>query len=205
MTEEKKKFKKGDTAYVALDTHVEKIAIAHLTTSGVYTAHGELFVPWTQVFQSEEEALAASIRMAKTECDDGTMKFQFYKDKLAVMERRLAEIRREKMQELEIPVYCPSCNNKDCIELVDEGDEEDSEGVFGNYYVHCTICGRRTNSMDTPEDAVAVWHDNDINFIGTEVVLAAENDFRRICVFSDRCKNKCGECNHVKELRRIDP
>ena len=35
-----------------------------------------------------------------------------------------------------------------------EGDEQDSDGTFGNYYFRCTICGRLTNSMDTPADAL---------------------------------------------------
>lgn len=54
----------------------------------------------------------------------------------------------------DLPRTCPSCFNRHCIEHLDLGDEEDTDGVYGNHRIVCKVCGRKTPSMDTFEDAV---------------------------------------------------
>lgn len=52
--------------------------------------------------------------------------------------------------EVEIPTFCPSCLNSECVELIDEGDEQDADGVFGNYHFRCSVCGRRDRQHGYP-------------------------------------------------------
>ena len=54
------------------------------------------------------------------------------------------------------------CDHVNCIEHIDEGDEHDSDGVFGNHRIRCSNCGRSTYAMDTFEDAVDAWYTNDV-------------------------------------------
>ena len=69
--------------------------------------------------------------------------------------------------EVEIPTFCPSCLNHECVELIDEGYEQDADGVFGNYHFRCSVCGRRTDSMDSPVDALESWKSHQVNYIGS--------------------------------------
>lgn len=62
----------------------------------------------------------------------------------------------------EYPHHCPDCDHVNCIEHIDEGDEHDSDGVFGNHRIRCSNCGRSTYAMDTFEDAVDAWYTNDV-------------------------------------------
>ena len=65
---------------------------------------------------------------------------------------RLANSAKNEVYDL--PRTCPSCFNRHCIEHIDLGDEEDADGVYGNHRIECKVCGRKTPSMDTFEDAV---------------------------------------------------
>lgn len=71
---------------------------------------------------------------------------------------RVAEKRRQQeCSHQQLPTVCPSCLNVDCVDYLDLGDEEDSDGVFGNHRVFCTICGRQSCDMDTLSDAIEAF------------------------------------------------
>ena len=79
---------------------------------------------------------------------------------------------------MEIPDFCIACLNSNCIEHIDLGNEEDEDGEFGNHRIVCTKCGRRTDDMDTLEDAIEAWEDRDdvVHFRGSEQVLMNISD-----------------------------
>ena len=81
--------------------------------------------------------------------------------------------------EVEIPTFCPSCLNSECVELIDEGDEQDADGVFGNYHFRCSVCGRRTDSMDTPADALESWKSHEVNYMGSCAILMPIENLRK--------------------------
>lgn len=107
--------------------------------------------------------------------------------------------------EVETPTFCPSCLNSECVELIDEGDEQDSEGVFGNYHFRCSVCGRRTDSMDTPADALESWNSNDTHFMGSCTILMPTANLRELCKHSQDCKSMCHACEKANELRVLYP
>ena len=107
--------------------------------------------------------------------------------------------------EVETPTFCPSCLNSECVELIDEGDEQDSEGVFGNYHFSCSVCGRRTDSMDTPADALESWNSNDTHFMGSCAILMPTANLRELCKHSQDCKSMCHVCEKANELRVLYP
>lgn len=99
---------------------------------------------------------------------------------------------------MNIPDYCPACLNDDCIEHIDLGDETDSDGTFGNHRLVCTKCGRRTDDMDTLEDAIEVWEERDdtVHFRGSEQVLMNIEDIIELV--------KSGKVPTVRELQDKD-
>ena len=101
------------------------------------------------------------------------------------------------------PPYCPSCHNSACVELIDEGDEQDSDGTFGNYYFRCTICGRRTDSMDTPADALESWQSHEVNYLGSCAILMPIKNLRKLCKDSKDCCRICHDCGKAGELRNM--
>jgi len=106
--------------------------------------------------------------------------------------------------DVENPIFCPSCLNNDCIELIDEGNEEDSDGIFGNFYFHCSVCGRRTDSMDTPKDALESWQTHDVNYIGSHAILMPIENLRKLCKNGKDCCRICHDCEIAHELRVMD-
>lgn len=78
----------------------------------------------------------------------------------------------DKIQELDI--ICPTCFRKTC-EAIDLGEEEDSDGTYGNWRVVCNTCGRRTTDMNSFSDAVDA-------FIGTDDNVLFEHDIALILV-----------------------
>ena len=108
-------------------------------------------------------------------------------------------------EKIQTPDYCPSCHNSACVELIDEGDEQDSDGTFGNYYFRCTICGRRTDSMDTPADSLESWNGNDTHFMGSCAILIPTANLRELCKHSQDCKSMCHACEKANELRVLYP
>ena len=106
-------------------------------------------------------------------------------------------------EKIQTPPYCPSCHNSACVELIDEGDEQDSDGTFGNYYFRCTICGRRTDSMDTPADALEAWQSHEVNCIGSCVILMPIENLRKLCKDSKDCCRICHDCGKANELRNM--
>ena len=105
--------------------------------------------------------------------------------------------------EVEIPTFCPSCLNHECVELIDEGDEQDADGVFGNYYFRCSVCGRRTDSMDTPVDALESWQSHEVNYLGSCAILMPIKNLRKLCKDSKGCCRICHDCGKVRELRKM--
>lgn len=63
-----------------------------------------------------------------------------------------------------LDLICPTCFNKTC-EAIDLGDEEDSDGVYGNWRVVCNTCGRRTTDMNGCRDAVEAFLGTDDNVL----------------------------------------
>lgn len=56
---------------------------------------------------------------------------------------------------------CPNCESND-LEMLDLGDDEDSDGRYGNWRIVCNHCGRHTLDMNSFEDAwYAFNHDDD--------------------------------------------
>ena len=106
-------------------------------------------------------------------------------------------------EKIQTPPYCPSCHNSACVELIDEGDEQDSDGTFGNYYFRCTICGRRTDSMDTPADALESWQSHEVNYIGSCAILMPIKNLRKLCKDSKDCCRICHDCGKANELRNM--
>lgn len=74
----------------------------------------------------------------------------------------------------ELGIVCPTCFHKTC-EAIDLGDEEDSDGTYGNWRVVCNTCGRRTTDMNNCRDAVEA-------FIGTDDNVLFEHDIALIRV-----------------------
>lgn len=105
--------------------------------------------------------------------------------------------------EVEIPTFCPSCLNHECVELIDEGDEQDADGVFGNYHFRCSVCGRRTDSMDSPADALESWQSHEVNYIGSCAILMPIENLRKLCKDSKDCCRICHDCGKVRELRKM--
>lgn len=105
--------------------------------------------------------------------------------------------------EVEIPTFCPSCLNSECVELIDEGDEQDADGVFGNYYFRCSVCGRRTDSMDTPVDALESWQSHEVNCLGSCAILMPIKNLRKLCKDSKGCCRICHDCGKAGELRKM--
>ena len=105
--------------------------------------------------------------------------------------------------EVEIPTVCPSCLNSECIELIDEGDEQDADGVFGNYHFRCSVCGRRTDSMDSPADALESWQSHEVNYIGSCAILMSIKNLRKLCKDSKGCCRICHDCGKARELRKM--
>ena len=105
--------------------------------------------------------------------------------------------------EVEIPTFCPSCLNHECVELIDEGDEQDADGVFGNYYFRCSVCGRRTDSMDSPADALESWQSHEVNYIGSCAILMPIKNLRKLCKDSKGCCRICHDCGKARELRKM--
>ena len=105
--------------------------------------------------------------------------------------------------EVEIPTFCPSCLNHECVELIDEGDEQDADGVFGNYHFRCSVCGRRTDSMDSPADALESWQSHEVNYIGSCAILMPIKNLRKLCKDSKGCCRICHDCWKARELRKM--
>lgn len=105
--------------------------------------------------------------------------------------------------EVEIPTFCPSCLNHECVELIDEGDEQDADGVFGNYHFRCSVCGRRTDSMDTPADALESWQSHEVNCLGSCAILMPIKNLRKLCKDSKGCCRICHDCGKAGELRKM--
>ena len=105
--------------------------------------------------------------------------------------------------EVETPTFCPSCLNSECVELIDEGDEQDSEGVFGNYHFRCSVCGRRTDSMDTPADALESWKSHEVNYMGSFAILMPIENLRKLCKDGEGCCRICHDCEKANELRSM--
>lgn len=105
--------------------------------------------------------------------------------------------------EVEIPTFWPSCLNSECIELIDEGDEQDADGVFGNYHFRCSVCGRRTDSMDSPADALESWQSHEVNYIGSCAILMPIKNLRKLCKDSKGCCRICHDCGKARELRKM--
>ena len=105
--------------------------------------------------------------------------------------------------EVEIPTFCPSCLNHECVELIDEGDEQDADGVFGNYHFRCSVCGRRTDSMDTPADALESWQSHEVNYLGSCAILMPIKNLRKLCKDSKGCCRICHDCGKARELRKM--
>ena len=105
--------------------------------------------------------------------------------------------------EVEIPTFCPSCLNHECVELIDEGDEQDADGVFGNYHFRCSVCGRRTDSMDTPADALESWQSHEVNCLGSCAILMPIKNLRKLCKDSKGCCRICQDCGKAGELRKM--
>ena len=105
--------------------------------------------------------------------------------------------------EVEIPTFCPSCLNHECVELIDEGDEQDADGVFGNYHFRCSVCGRRTDSMDTPVDALESWQSHEVNYLGSCAILMPIKNLRKLCKDSKGCCRICHDCGKARELRKM--
>lgn len=105
--------------------------------------------------------------------------------------------------EVEIPTFCPSCLNHECVELIDEGDEQDADGVFGNYHFRCSVCGHRTDSMDSPADALESWQSHEVNYIGSCAILMPIENLRKLCKDSKDCCRICHDCEKAKELRNM--
>ena len=105
--------------------------------------------------------------------------------------------------EVEIPTFFPSCLNSECIELIDEGDEQDADGVFGNYHFRCSVCGRRTDSMDSPADALESWQSHEVNYIGSCAILMSIKNLRKLCKDSKGCCRICHDCGKARELRKM--
>lgn len=105
--------------------------------------------------------------------------------------------------EVEIPTFCPSCLNHECVELIDEGDEQDADGVFGNYHFRCSVCGRRTDSMDSPADALESWQSHEVNYIGSCAILMPIKNLRKLCKDSKGCCRICHDCGKARELRKM--
>ena len=105
--------------------------------------------------------------------------------------------------EVEIPTFCPSCLNSECVELIDEGDEQDADGVFGNYHFRCSVCGRRTDSMDSPADALESWQSHEVNYIGSCAILMPIKNLRKLCNDSKGCCRICHDCGKARELRKM--
>lgn len=106
-------------------------------------------------------------------------------------------------EKIQTPPYCPSCHNSACVELIDEGDEQDSEGVFGNYHFSCSVCGRRTDSMDTPADALESWQSHEVNYLGSCAILMPIKNLRKLCKDSKDCCRICHDCGKAGELRNM--
>ena len=115
---------------------------------------------------------------------------------------RFAEKSQENT-EVEIPTFCPSCLNHECVELIDEGDEQDADGVFGNYHFRCSVCGRRTDSMDSPADALESWQSHEVNYIGSCAILMPIENLRKLCKDSKDCCRICHDCGKANELRNM--
>ena len=105
--------------------------------------------------------------------------------------------------EVKIPTFCPSCLNHECVELIDEGDEQDADGVFGNYHFRCSVCGRRTDSMDTPADALESWQSHEVNCLGSCAILMPIKNLRKLCKDSKGCCRICQDCGKARELRKM--
>ena len=105
--------------------------------------------------------------------------------------------------EVKIPTFCPSCLNHECVELIDEGDEQDADGVFGNYHFRCSVCGRRTDSMDTPADALESWQSHEVNYLGSCAILMPIKNLRKLCKDSKGCCRICHDCGKARELRKM--
>ena len=105
--------------------------------------------------------------------------------------------------EVEIPTFCPSSLNHECVELIDEGDEQDADGVFGNYHFRCSVCGRRTDSMDTPVDALESWQSHEVNYLGSCAILMPIKNLRKLCKDSKGCCRICHDCGKANELRNM--
>lgn len=73
----------------------------------------------------------------------------------------------------QLPTFCPSCLNVDCVAHIDLGKESDSDGTFGKHRVFCTICGRSSCDMDTRSDAIEAFedHGDNVHFEGSDTVL----------------------------------
>lgn len=91
---------------------------------------------------------------------------------------REAEKRKQRAADnRQLPTFCPSCLNVDCVEYINLGDETDSDGTFGNHRVFCTICGRRSCDMDTRADAIEAFedHGDTVHFEGADTILLQMN------------------------------
>ena len=110
--------------------------------------------------------------------------------------------------ELELPAACPCCLNYNCIEHIEEDTCVDAEGTYENHVLRCKICGRKTLSMDTLEDAIDAWNATDVDLItfdDDDTILISMNDLHRVYAFfgTDQCRSdkKCIYCKKVMELR----
>lgn len=94
------------------------------------------------------------------------------------MAPREAEKRKQREADnRQLPTFCPSCLNVDCVAHINLGDEYDSEGTFGKHRVFCTVCGRRSHDMDTRSDAIEAFedHGDTVHFEGADTVLLQMN------------------------------
>lgn len=83
-------------------------------------------------------------------------------------------------EHIDIPHTCPSCFGINCIEHIDQGDEEDEQGVYGNHIIVCNICGRKTTAMDTFDDAVDafIMHYDNVFTDNENTVLMSIEDLK---------------------------